>query len=144
MKRSNISGLSLSVVLMASLATACSNPNGMAAESPHFAFADLAAAPGQKKALVSTPPPYVLTFKAGDEIPFHFVLESRIVSLEVPPLKFVAKKDFWILIRPDGPPLASLDGKDFTTQAQNSFMFGIAATKDEAPSVRAKIRYRAD
>lgn len=123
---------------------ACASPNRVAASAPQIRYADLTEKESAKQALGQTVPPYVLAFKAGDEIPLHFALESKLVDLPVPPLTVRAKRDFWILIRAKGAPLVSLDGRDFRTKAQNSFAFGIRVVKDEPPSIQGKIRYRAD
>jgi hypothetical protein len=115
----------------------------MAAQAPQVSYTELTTNKAESFSKMGTLP-YVLAFKAGDEIPLSFAFESKLVELNVPPLTIKAKQDFWILMRPKGAPLVSLDGKDFTTQSMNSFMFGIRVVKDEPPSVQGKIRYRAD
>lgn len=122
----------------------CASPNRTAAKAPHISYSELESNGGAKLFPQMTAPPYVLAFKAGEEIPLSFAFESKLVELDVPPLVIRAKRDFWILFRANGAPLVSLDGKDFTTKSMNSFMFGFRVVKDEPPSVQGKIRYRAD
>jgi hypothetical protein len=81
-------------------------------------------------------------FKAGQVIPFSFALESKLFELEVPPLTIKAKRDIYLLIRADGPPLLSEDGVDFEKRVQNAFMFGFALKKGQTAEVRAKILLR--
>lgn len=122
----------------------CASPNKIAATAPLVPYSALKGGQTEPFAQALRSPPYVLAFKAGDEIPLNFALESKLVELPVPPLTIRAKQDFWILMRADGPPLVSLDGKDFQAKTQNSFMFGIKVVRGEPPSVEGKIRYRAE
>jgi|GEM_PF-5896837 len=131
------------VLALVLFCVACASPNRMAAQAPQVSYTELKTHKAESVAKM-TAPPYVLAFKAGDEIPFNFALESKLVELDVPPLTIKAKQDFWVLIRPKGAPLVSLDGKDFTTHSMNSFMFGIRVVKDEPTSIQGKMRYRAE
>jgi hypothetical protein len=123
-------------------ATGCAGPNKIAANAPRVAYSELT--PGEAEKHVSTLShlPFILVFKAGDRVPLNFVLESRLVNVDVPSLTLVAKKDFYVLVRPKGAPLVSEDGKDFSTKTQNSFQVGLSLKKGESPSIQAKIGFR--
>jgi hypothetical protein len=130
------------LLLAATLSSACANPNRMATTAPRVPYADLEAGHAEKHVATLRQLPYILEFKAGQEIPLHFEVDSALVELEVPTLRVKAKRDFWVLLRPKGPPLISEDGKNFDQKVQNSFLFGLRVTKGEPPSLLGKVRYR--
>lgn len=134
--------VSLALLVLCTTLAGCAGPNGVAARAPRIAFSDLDQ--GDKKALIQrlSQPPYVVHFKAGQRIPFSFALESRLFEMDVPPLTITAKRDFYLLIRANGPPLLSEDGVDFKKRVQNAFMFGFSLKKDRPTEVQAKILLR--
>ena len=74
------------------------------------------------------------------------VLESALVELksEGGGLTLVARRTFYVLLRPEGPPAISLDGVDFEQPAKNSFGVGFEAKEGAPAKVRAAVRWHAN
>lgn len=121
----------------------CAGPNQVAAQASRVPYSKLSQAQGEELVASWHHQPFVLEFKAGDEVPVELILESRIIALQAEPIRLIAKQDFYVLVRPVGAPLFSEDGKDFTTRVQNSFQFGFVAKKGEPVKMTAKVRFRA-
>lgn len=121
----------------------CAGPNQMAAQASRVPYAKLTGPENDEFGAKLSRLPLVLEFKAGDEVPVELILDSRLIALKAEPILLIAKQDFYVLLRPEGPPLFSENGKDFTTKARNSFQFGFSAERGKRPKVTAKIRFRA-
>jgi hypothetical protein len=134
--------VNLALLMLCTTLAGCAGPNQIAARAPRIAFSDLDQ--GDRQAFIQklSQPPYVVHFKAEQQIPFTFALESGLFEMEVPPLTITAKRDFYLLVRADGPPLLSEDGVDFKKRVRNSFMFGFSLKKDQPTEVQAKILLR--
>jgi hypothetical protein len=115
--------------------SACSNLNARAAEAPRVPFASLTAR-HDLASLIGTKP-VVLVFEPGERVPVRFELESMLMRTDREPVTFelVAKRRFFLLLLPDGPPKISQDGVDFEAQPKNSFKFGFAVTRSKAELV---------
>jgi hypothetical protein len=129
------------VLLIASVGAGCAGPNSVARSASRLDFATLGqgTAPEGKSALTV---PFVLHVAAGQEVPIDFQLSSRLFALDPGPLKLVAKRDFYVLFRDDGPPLLSEDGKEFEERVQNTFRFGLRVIKNEPPQVELYLGLR--
>src|SRR5262245_35868251 len=99
--------------LFLALLCGCAGANQVARNAPHLAYAELNG-PNRKQALSTlSSGPTVIRFKRGERIPLDLALDSRLIQLEAPQLTLVAKRDFDLLLRPDGPLRVSGDGVDF-------------------------------
>lgn len=120
----------------------CAGPNAVARNAARVDFAALGrggASPDGKSPLTL---PFVLHVAAGQEVPLDFQLNSRVFALDPGPLKLVAKRDFYVLFRDDGPPLLSEDGQQFEERAKNTFRFGLRVVKDEPTKVELYLGIR--
>lgn len=131
------------LALLALTTTAC-GPNHIAARAPQITFAEMNHGDGQANIKRLSQPPYVVAFKAGEQIPFSFAVESKLFEAKIPPLNLVVKRDFYLLFRKSGAPLLSEDGVDFQSRAKNGFMFGFQLKKGEPTKVVSKISVRAE
>ena len=125
-------------LLLMLLGMSCASPNTVARDASKLDFATIAQgtpAPGAAPAASALVVPFVLHVAAGQEIPVDFRLESRVFTLDTGPLKLVAKRDFYVLFREDGPPLLSEDGVEFEERVNNTFRFGLRVVKDEPATV---------
>jgi hypothetical protein len=126
------------------VSVACAGPNTVARSAPRVAFTEIAQ--GQPGPAVERLQhvPFVLHVQQGQEIPVEFGLDSSLFSFEPGPMKLVAKRDFYVLFRKDGPPLLSDDGVEFEKRPKNAFMFGLSVQKDQPAKVELRLRVRAE
>src|SRR4051812_34610675 len=91
----------------------CAGANQVARSAPHLTFAELNGA--QRKQAIQTiaSGPTVIHFKKGERVPLDLALDSQLIQLEAPRLTLIARQDFDLLVRPDGPLRLSADGVDF-------------------------------
>ena len=116
-------------LLMLLTALGCAGPNQIAKTADRIAFADLKG--DQRRAAFSrlARGTTIVHFKRGDRVPLDFKLDSSLAELADPDLMLVVKRDFYLLIDPDGPPRVSEDGIDFESKAKNYFLFGFKVPK---------------
>jgi len=55
------------------------------------------------------------------------------------PARLVARRDFYVLFRTDGPPLLSEDGVEFEDRPPGSFRLGLRAGRGEPTSIVAHV-----
>lgn len=141
--RSGIVGRALGLGALLAWAAGCTSASSMAAEAPRVRVVELAGSEANKAEALSRLP-VVLVFEAGDEVPFELVLDSRLLTLEQPaePMRLVASRRFFVLLRPEGAPRISEDGEDFDTQPKSSFGFSLSATKGGGSKARLVIGLR--
>ena len=113
----------------------CAGPNAVARDAPTIEFEQLRAAPSSALAQQLGQPPYIIKFEAGEEIPVDFVLESTLLATRDEDFVLIAKRDVYLLIRDDGPPVLSADGVQFEAKKKNWFRFGFRVTKREPSSI---------
>jgi hypothetical protein len=116
----------------------------LARESPHVPIAHISELPEAERAHALASLPLVLEVRKGDRFPIEAVLDSTLLKLDTAGAWTVeALQPFYVLLRPEGPPLLSSDGIDFEQRAQNSFNFGFSAEKDQPVRIRLALRLRA-
>ena len=116
----------------------CAGANQVARNAPHLTFADLNG-PNRQHALATVAGgPSVIHFKRGERIPVDLALDSRLIDLEGSGLTLVAKRDFDLLLRGDGPLRVSGDGVDFESDHRNYFGFGFDVERDKPTVLRVK------
>lgn len=121
--------LLLSVVLTA---LGCAGPNRMAQRAPHLVFSDLYGEGRANAAQKLVRLPLVIHLKKGDRVPVDLQIDSAFAVLETERIELIAKREFYILLRPKGPPLLSEDGVDFTKRTrENYFTVGLHVTKKD-------------
>ncbi len=87
--------------------------------------------------------PIVFEVRKGDHFPLEVVIDSPFLKLNTDgPWSLVALDNFFVLLREDGGAVISEDGVDFDTKAQNSFNFGVVATKGQPAKVRLALALR--
>lgn len=121
-------------------AAACAGPNQLARGAPRVDFRDIAA--GQSHPVVAARfgrVPFILHFRAGDEVPVDFALQSRLFRLDSSSWKLVAKRDFYVLFLTDGPPRLSEDGINFETHDQNSFQLGLRLRRGQPADIQMHV-----
>ena len=124
--------------LALALLCGCAGANQIARNATHLAFADLNG-PNRKQAVAAiSSGPSVIHFKRGERIPLDLALDSRLMQLEASQLTLVAKRDFALLLRPDGPLRVSGDGVDFEAEHGNYFGFGFEVEREAATLLRVK------
>ena len=117
----------LIVVLAAASTFGCASASSVAASAPVVKYASFARDAGKS----NWQRPVVLAFVPGDRIPIDFDLDSTLVTRRGPSrVDLEVTRPFFMLIRPDGPPKVSLDGKDFDENHRGYFRAGIGADKD--------------
>lgn len=129
-------------LLSAVIGTGCAGPNSVARNAARVDFAALAQGAASRDAKPPLTLPFVLHVAAGQEVPLDFQLNSRVFALDPGPLKLVAKRDFYVLFRADGPPLLSEDGQEFEQRPQNTFRFGLRVVKHEPTKVELYLGIR--
>ncbi|HVZ31486.1 MAG TPA: hypothetical protein VG963_03625 [Polyangiaceae bacterium] len=129
-------------LLSAVVGAGCAGPNAVARSAARVDFATLARAADQPDGRPPLTLPFVLHVAAGQEVPLDFQLNSRVFALDPGPLKLVAKRDFYVLFRDDGPPLLSEDGQQFEVRPQNTFRFGLRVVKHEPAQVELYLGIR--
>jgi hypothetical protein len=131
--------------LLASVLLACGASSAqMARESPHVPIAHISELPEAKRASALASLPVVLEVRKGDRFPIEAVLDSTLLKLDSAGTWTVeALEPFYVLLRPEGPPLLSIDGVDFEQRMHNSFNFGFNAQKDQPTRIRLALRLRA-
>ena len=116
----------------------CAGANQVARTASHLTFAELNG-PNRKQALATVASgPTVIHFKRGERIPLDLALDSKLMQLEAPQLTLVAKRDFDLLLRPDGPLRVSADGVDFESDHGNYFGFGFDVERQADTLLRVK------
>lgn len=131
---------SIYLLALLSFGFGCAGANQVARNAAHVNYAELNG-PNRKQALatIGGGGPAVIHFKRGERIPLHLALDSRLIELEATPLTLVAKHDFDLLLRPDGPLRISGDGVDFEGEHGNYFGFGFEVERDKATLLRVKL-----
>lgn len=119
-------------LLGALLVIACAGPNQMAQRAPRLSFGDLSGAGRASAAQTLAQLPVVIHLKKGDRVPVDLQLDSEFASVQTERIELVAKREFYILLRPKGAPLLSDDGVDFTKRPrENYFTIGLHVTKKD-------------
>lgn len=124
-------------------ATACAGPNQLARGAPRVDFRDIAL--GQEHPTLAQRfgrGPFILHFRAGDEVPVDFALDSRLFRLDTAPWKLVAKRDFYVLFLTDAPPRLSEDGVDFETHDRGSFQLGLRVRRGKPADIQIHLAVR--
>ena len=138
--------LRVPLLLLATFGSGCAGPNAMAADAPHLEYADLNGE--QRRAALEQLArlPAIVAFSKGEQIPVELALDSSMIALADAKLTLIAKRDFFLLLRPDGAPLLSEDGVDFERgdRPENYFFFGFGVHRDAAPSVKVTVGLRPD
>ena len=122
------------------VATACAGPNQLAHGAPRVDFGDIAL--GQEHPTIAQSfgkGPFILHFRAGDDVPVELALESRLFRLDAGSWKLVAKRDFYVLFLTDGPPRLSEDGIDFEKRDQGSFLLGLRLQRGKPAAVQIRL-----
>jgi hypothetical protein len=129
-------------LVSAVLGAGCAGPNAVARSAARVEFATLGQGADSPDAKSPLTLPFVLHVAAGQEVPLDFQLNSRLFALDRGPSKLVAKRDFYVLFRDDGPPLLSEDGQQFEQHPQNTFRFGLRVVKHEPTQVELYLGIR--
>ncbi|HKP63334.1 MAG TPA: hypothetical protein VJV78_41650 [Polyangiales bacterium] len=120
------------------LGSGCAGANQVARNAAHLTYAELNG-PNKKQALATIAGgPTVIHFKRGEQIPLDLALDSRLIELDAPRLMLVAKRDFDLLLRPDGPMRISGDGADFEGEHGNYYGVGFDVEREAATLLRVK------
>lgn len=136
--------LSIALVGLALASSGCAGPNSIAAGAPRIPFEHLDQKHHAAQLMGLREQPVVIHFKEGQEIPFNFVLDSRLLALTPPEMKLRVKSAFFLLLRADGPPLLSEDGVEFEEQPKNSFMLGFEVVQGKAPAINLRLGVRSN
>ncbi|HEY6881431.1 MAG TPA: hypothetical protein VI299_25575, partial [Polyangiales bacterium] len=106
--------------------------NRQAARAPHYRLVSPEIA-GQALMDSFQHLPVVLEFQPGDKLPLELMLDSLLLTLVPTPnrLELVAQRQFFLMIRENGPPVVSLDGVDFSERRKGYFSAGFGITKSE-------------
>jgi hypothetical protein len=116
----------------------------LARGAPRVPVAHLSDLPEAERARSLSSLPVVLEIRKGDRFPIEAVLDSTVLRLHNDGEWSVeALEPFYVLLRPEGPPLLSSDGVDFDQRAQNSFNFGFGAERDRPTKLRIALSLRA-
>jgi len=110
-------------LLVAVVVSGCGAPRGT-----HVRFAT--ASPSQIQALENHPEVVWYDFKAGDEVPLDFGVLGVSEGVTEQPITFVARRDFSILVFPNGTTAFSFDGKH-AVPAERAAKWVIALGADE-------------
>jgi hypothetical protein len=141
---SNFSLLALAALLASGLIGCAASATQLAREAPRVPIAHISELPEAERAQALAGLPMVLEVRKGDRFPIDALLDSTLLKLETPETWTVeALQPFYVLLRPEGPPLLSTDGVDFEQRAQNSFSFSFNAQKGQPARIRLAIRLRA-
>ncbi len=113
----------------------CAGPNQVARSAPTIDFEsfDRDRSPELLRRLQK--PPYIVKFRAGQVIPVDFTLDSKLMKTRDEDFVVVAKRDFYVLFRGDGPPLLSADGVEFEERPKNYFRFGFRLKGKEPTTI---------
>lgn len=130
--------------LLLLVAAGCAGPNQLARRAPVVPFPDIAQGLPSPAIEHLQRLPFVLHVPKGQQIPVDFALDSGLFDLETGDLRLVARRDFWVLFRADGPPLLSDDGVEFEKRPRNAFSLGLRVEKDRPARVDVRLRVRAD
>lgn len=129
---------------LAVMSNGCAGPNSVAATAPRIPFEQLNQKHHAAQLMGLNEQPVVIHFKEGQEVPFNFVLDSRLLALTPPEMKLRVKSAFFLLLRADGPPLLSEDGIEFEEQPKNSFMLGFAVERDKPAALHLRLGVRSN
>jgi hypothetical protein len=123
------------VALCALALAGCGGANQTAREAPTLAYERLQTARSTQLVQQLGRPPYIIKVAAGTAIPVDFDLDSRVLAVRDEDFVLVAKRDFYLLMRADGPPLLSEDGVEFEDKPRNYFRFGFRLRGQEPTTV---------
>jgi hypothetical protein len=150
-ERKTIVGMHLSprsavaiTLLCSSALFGCAGPNTVAASAPRIRFDQLSQREHAEQIMSVSEQPVVVHFKQGQEVPLHFVFDSRLLALVPQDMKLTVSRDFFLLLRADGPPLLSEDGVEFEEQPQNSFMLGFDVKQGAPAALNLRLGVRAE
>lgn len=129
---------------LALASSGCAGPNQVAAGAPRIPFEQLNQQQHASQLMGLQDQPVVIHFKEGQEIPFNFVLDSRLLALTPPDMKLRVKSAFFLLLRADGPPLLSEDGVEFEEQPKNSFMLGFDVQRGQPAALNLRLGVRSN
>jgi len=141
-RRSRTAGTAL--LLGAGLLVACAGANEEAKNADSVSFAALNGPDREAARQKLLHLPVVLHVEKGTRIPLELQLDSKLARLDTRPMTLVAKRDFFLLIRSDGPPLLSEDGVDYESKPKNYFSLGLAAKRDRDALIRLRLGVRPD
>jgi hypothetical protein len=120
------------------LGSGCAGANQVARDAQRLTFAELNG-PQRRQAIATVASgPTVIHFERGQRIPLELVLDSKLIELEAPRLTLIAKRDFDLLLRPDGGIRLSSDGVDFESHHENYFGFGFEVERQAETLLRVK------
>ena len=116
-------------------AVGCGGANQVARNAPTVPFDRFDS--DRSSALLSQlqKPPYIVKFRAGQVIPVDFTLDSKLMRAQDEDFVVIAKRDFYVLFRSDGPPLLSADGVEFEERPKNYFRFGFRLRGKEPATI---------
>ena len=129
-------------VLLIFSAWGCAGPNQIAATAPRIPFSEIADGRASPHLQKLQAPPVVIHVQAGQKIPGDFAADSKLLAVEGGDFTLVAKRDFYVLFRTDGPPLLSEDGVEFEDQPRGTFMIGLRVLKDQPATVQLRVGVR--
>lgn len=136
--------ISIAGLWLALASSGCAGPNSIAATAPRVPFETLDQKQNAQLLMGLQEHPIIIHFKEGQEIPFHFVLDSRLLTLAPPEMKLRVKSAFFLLLRADGPPLLSEDGIEFEEQPKNTFMLGFDVKQDQPAALNLRLGVRSN
>ncbi|HEU4577160.1 MAG TPA: hypothetical protein VFS67_02825 [Polyangiaceae bacterium] len=140
----NLGLASLAALLGSGLIGCGASASQLAREAPRVPIAHISELPEAERAQALSSLPMLLEVRQGDRFPIDAVLDSTLLKLDTPGTWTVeALQPFYVLLRPEGPPLLSTDGVDFEQHTQNSFNFGFNAQKGQPVRIRLALRLRA-
>lgn len=127
------------VCLSLALAGCGAGPNQMAKRAGRVDFQELNGPDKRGVMKRLTHFPSIIHFKAGDRVPVEFIIDSELAEVEVKDMVLVAKRDFYLLLRPRGGPRLSRDGVNFEEGHKNWFSIGFAVTRREPAHLAVKL-----
>ena len=113
----------------------CGGANQTARQAPTIPYERLRTARSPELVRQLGRPPYIIKVSAGTVIPVDFDLDSRWLAVRDEDFVLVAKRDFYLLVRADGPPVLSEDGVEFEDKPRNYFRFGFRLRGREPTTV---------
>ncbi|MEO6602865.1 MAG: hypothetical protein ABIQ16_23475 [Polyangiaceae bacterium] len=134
--RASYSGSFLALVVCAS---GCAGVNASAAHATRVNLSDLQGEQRGAALARLTQLPTVIALKRGERVPLSLGIDSELFALEGSGLVLLAKRDFFVLLRQDGPPLFSLDGVDFEQRHRNSFLVGFHVDKTQPTELQLRL-----
>lgn len=120
------------------LSAGCAGANQVARDASRLTYAELNGPRRQQAVQTIASGPTVIHFQRGERIPVDLVVDSKLIQLEGQQLTVIAKRDFDLLLRPDGPIRLSADGIDFESHHENYFAFGFAVEREAATMLHVK------